>query len=297
MDRLACVPRDAEGQRGVKFSCLLSRGVERKKRRRKRVRTISRWQRGRYSTIFTHSCPRVACRPAFVGHEGSLMRPTRRRRRGAVGVHHARTTERRAVWTIPSDVLDATTMETSAVPIRPSAVLAGHVARVWDCVRERRAARVCERCEDCSPASAVANAAQGAETLAEGVATRSVRTSGASRSSRARHLASVNADSANARLCSSSRRQSLKRQGVEHERLDASPGAADSTTLHESVTGVPTQRCSWTMMRTTARHRWPKTKTSSETKSKKRKKKSKRRKSFFGPNDEYVASCASRDTV
>ena len=231
-------------------------------------------------------------RASCVGHEGSLMRVRFGDDGDGESVYSASDDRTARVWTIPSGVLDATTMETSAVPIRPSAVLAGHVARVWDCVRVNGERPVYASAgEDCSVRVWDANAAQGAETLAEGVARRAACELAALRGHRGRgiwrvcKLTSANGETL---LASGGADGSVKVWNMS-DWTSSSAGAADSTALHESVTECPDSKMLVDDDENDGEAQMAEDEDiETETKSKKRKKKSKRRKSFFGPNDEYV---------
>ena len=240
-------------------------------------------------------------RASCVGHEGSLMRVRFGDDGDGESVYSASDDRTARVWTIPSDVLDATTMETSAVPIRPSAVLAGHVARVWDCVRVNGERPVYASAgEDCSVRVWDANAAQGAETLAEGVARRAACELAALRGHRGRgiwrvcKLTSANGETL---LASGGADGSVKVWNMS-DWTSSSAGAADSTTLHESVTECPDSKMLVDDDENDGEAQMAEDEDiETETKSKKRKKKSKRRKVSSVRTTSTCASCASRDTV
>jgi len=102
-------------------------------------------------------------RGTCVGHEGSVMRA--RWSDDDRAVYSASDDRTARVW----DVADAMAGSTCGV-VRPSAVLAGHVARVWDCVRVDGERPVYATAgEDCTVRVWDANRAKGTATLAEGV--------------------------------------------------------------------------------------------------------------------------------
>lgn len=106
-------------------------------------------------------------RASCVGHEGSLMRV--RFSDDDRAVYSASDDRTARVWDISSSMASAMSSD-ECLKLSPSAVLAGHAARVWDCVRidGERPVYVTAG-EDCTVRVWDAKRAEGTKTLADGV--------------------------------------------------------------------------------------------------------------------------------
>jgi len=213
-------------------------------------------------------------RARCVGHEGSLMRV--RFGDGDDEVYSASDDRTARVWDVSTVMRDFTGERRD---IRPSAVLVGHTARVWDCVRiDGERPMYASAGEDCTIRLWDANLAHGTETLSDGVDRRAACELATLRGHRGRgiwRLCALKSSNGESFLVSAGADGSVKLWSVS-DWTRAIEGAA----LREFETPCPDS--AMVVDEEEAVEMEP-----TETVPRKRKK-SKRRQSFFGANDEFI---------
>jgi len=222
-----------------------------------------------------------------VGHEGSLMRV--RFSDDGSSIYSASDDRTARVWNLE----DGTGADGSFRTIRPHVVLAGHVARVWDCVRvEGERPVYATGGEDCTVRIWDANAAAGGETLADGVRKREDCELAALRGHRGRgiwRLCALRAPNGSVTLASAGADGSVKLWNMsDWTRTQAT--SAGSMALHESTTPVPPGRVDKAMTDEVKDVNMADVdaQEGDAQSGKKRKMKSKRRQSVFSADDEFV---------
>ena len=215
-----------------------------------------------------------------VGHEGSLMRV--RFSDDDRAVYSASDDRTARVWDIDSSVSSAL-RNSECIETSPSAVLAGHAARVWDCVRidgERPVYATAG--EDCTVRVWDANRAEGTKTLADGVENQQDCELASLRGHRGRGIWRVcvlKAPKGEAWLASAGADGSVKLWNMS-DWTSAKKDSSGGTVLRETLAECPPGKVVETVeMEVDANE---------EEAPKKRKKKSKRRQSQFSATDEFV---------